>query len=101
MVRVLPTLPLSELALIAWEMYRGGTKSHFENCPVCQHVGEWCINEMWKKWKHDEYENFHMFIYKLIKTARFDKFCNNVTNENIEHFNVYFEGWTPGLICFL
>ena len=99
--RVLPTLPLPELALLAWEMDRGVGKAHFEKCQVCQHVGEWCIDEIWKKWNHEGYEKFHLFIYKLIKASRFDKFCNNVTNDNIKHFNVYFEGFTPGLVCIM
>ena len=38
--RVLPTLPLPELALLAWEMHRGVGKAHFEKCSVCQHVEE-------------------------------------------------------------
>ena len=99
--RAIPTLPLANLALLAWEMHRGVGKAHFEKCPVCQHVGEWCIDEMWKKWKHDEYQSFHLFIYRLIKKSTFYNFSNNVTNENLKHFNVYFEGWTPGLISIM
>ena len=94
-------LPLPELALIVWELHRGGEKSHFKNCSACNNFAQWCIDEMWRKWNHEGYEKFHMFIYKLIKTSRFDNFCLNISKKNIKHFNVYFEGWTPGLICIM
>ena len=77
--RDLPHLPLYELVWIAWNHHRG-EREHFEECVVCSHVGEWCLDLIWSKWKHKHYRKYNEFIYYLIDTDVFDKHMNAVAS---------------------
>ena len=101
--RVVGHLPLPELALMVWEFHRGGVKPHFKNCKLCNSFIKMCIDEMWKKWDHEAYEDFGCFIFLLTKRKRFDTFCKNIKTKNnkIKHFYTYFEGYAPGIVTFI
>ena len=96
-------LPLPELALIVWEFHRGGSKDHFKNCCKCRNVIHFCLNEMWKKWDHDCYTRYAVFIFLLTKRTRFDWYCENINkyNNKLIHFYTYFQGHAPGVVTFM
>ena len=102
-LRAVRHLPLPELALFVWEFHRGGSKDHFQNCCKCRNFIHFCLNEMWKKWDHDCYTQYGVFIFLLTKRSRFDTYCKNINKNNNElrHFYTYFQGYAPGIVTFM
>ena len=92
-------MDLPELCYIVWELTRGSDKRHYNKCYKCRNFLKISIDEIWKKWDHETYTPFYLFIYKLTKRTFFDEFCKN--KNNLSHFYVYFRGFLPGLVCIL
>ena len=92
-------MDLPELCYVVWELTRRSDKKHYNKCYKCKNFLKICLDEIWKKWDHDLYTPFYLFIYKLTKRTIFDKFC--IDKNNLSYFYVYFKGYLPGLICIL
>ena len=94
--RDLPHFSTHDLVWVIWNHYRG-EKKHFNECVVCRNIGEWCIDLLWKKWKHDKYIVFNEFIYILIHTCTYDDWMSKTPSCDLEKMNIFFFGFLP---CF-
>ena len=92
--RDIPHLPLTDIVWIAWNHHRGECV-HFEQCIVCSHIGEWCFDLIWLKWKHEHYIKYNEFIHYLIFTDVFDKYMNEVASCDLPHIEHFFYGFFP------
>ena len=92
--RDLPHLPLVDLVWIAWDHHRGES-DHFDECVVCRNVGEWCLDLIWSKWKHERYIKYNEFIHYLIFIDVFDKHMNSVALCNFPEMELFFYGFFP------
>ena len=90
--RDLPHFPHTELVWVAWDHYRG-TRKH--DCVFCRNVGEWCLDLIWSKWKHNRFIVYNEFIHLLIYTDTYDKFMNSVASCNMSQVELFFYGFLP------
>ena len=79
-------------------------QQHQKNCErCCHHVNE-VLMEIWRRWDHRCWWQFHIFFWKMY-LGDFDKFFFEIKKKNSEaklsHLNVYVEGFLPGLVCIM
>ena len=43
-----------------------------DHCCVCKYVTEWAMDLLWKKWEHDSFVPFGVFVNNLINTDMYD-----------------------------
>ena len=77
---------------------------HLLRCQRCERHVEEVLMEIWRRWDHRCWWQFHIFFWKMI-LGDFDKFFEEIKKKNSEaklsHLNVYVEGFLPGLVCIM
>ena len=88
--------------LAAWEC-KGPIKEHLKKCENCKKKVDDILMEIWRRWKHDEWWEFGGVFFKLLILGQFDCFFLNIDEKDIKlnHLNVYFRGFLPGLVCIM
>ena len=87
--RDLKFYPLHDLVWIVWDKYRC-QEDHLATCPVCRHVGEWCLDLIWSKWNHKVYIVYNEFIYRLIYTDSYNNYMNELSSETMPSIAAFF-----------
>ena len=96
--RDLPHLPLHDLVWIAWNHHLW-EREHNEKCVVCSHIGEWGVDLIWSKWKHEHFTKYNEFIHNLIFTDVFDRYMNATPSCDLLQMEVFL--WFITILIFL